>query len=891
MAAPLDPDLWQRISTLTAAALEHPPDQRDAWLDEACAGDARLRQEVASLLAADAQAGSFLQQAAVESEEAARVVADAARRAAGLPGHATVGPYRVVREIGHGGMGTVYLATRADATFERDVAIKVVRGGLPNDALQQRFHDERRILATLEHAHIARLLDAGTTDDGLPYLVMEYVDGVPIDTYCTDQAVALPDRLRLFRQVCEAVQYAHQRLVIHRDLKPSNILVTPDGTPKLLDFGIAKLLDDQGAPALTRTALRAFTLENASPEQVRGEPMHVTSDVYSLGVLLYRLVTGSAPYGAAPLSETALVRAVCEETPVRPTEAARGGTRLQVSPDLEWVILKALRKEPDRRYGSVEQFADDVRRLLEALPVLAGPDSRRYRARKFLTRHWLAVSAGALLAVSLAGGVTATLWQARRADEQRRLAQQRLQDTRRLANSMIFEVNDALEAGNTSARALLLTRATEQLDGLAAASSDDPALAEELATAYHRLGDIFGQGGGANVGNRGAGLANHRKGLALRSALAEAAPNDLERRASLVGSLMGAAYAEDEIEPSFAHARRAVQLATSLTEAQPQNVSFIRRLASAYYTLGSQYRAIGDSDHALENFEQAAPLYARVYAVETTADVRRELALTHKRLGAILVDQQRFDVAIGHLKAAVDLDTKSLEEPPRTPTKRRDLSQSNIQLGFALQNTGDPEEALVAYRRALALREQLASDDPTSVQGRRDVASVLRYVGTAESQAGRPDRAIETLQRAVRLRGDASFKGDDIPALIFRALADAYDRNGQPGQAAAWRRRALAEHRTQLERQPGNRKLARGVADDATALAALLVRLAGPDPERRTPQQEACGVLEEGLRVVQAGAAAPPTDEDASIADALKRGLERCRPRQPGGGDPPASSR
>jgi non-specific serine/threonine protein kinase/serine/threonine-protein kinase len=873
-----------------AAALEQPPDGRDAWLDEACAGDTRLRQEVVSLLAAHARAGTFLEQAAVASTGAAEAVTDAVHRVVGLPVHAMLGPYRVLRKIGHGGMGAVYLATRADAAFEKDVAIKIMRDGVRNDVLMRRFHDERRILATLDHPNIARLLDAGATADGLPYLVMDYVDGVPIDACCTQQGIGLPDRLRMFRQVCDAVQYAHQHLVIHRDIKPGNILVTGDGTPKLLDFGIAKLLDEHGEQSRTHTGLRAFTLENASPEQVRGEPMHVTSDVYALGVLLYRLVTGQPPYGSAPLSDTALVRAVCDEPPMRPADAARAGTRIQVDAELEWVMLKALRKEPDRRYPSVAQFADDIRRLLEGLPVLAGPDSRRYRARKFLTRHWLAVSAGVLLALSLAGGVTATWWQARRADEQRELAQQRLQVTRRLANSMIFEVNDALADGRTSARALLLTRASEQLDALAAAPADDPALAEELATAYHRLGDIFGQGGGANVGNRGAGLASHRKGLALRSALAEAAPDDLQRRAQLVQSLMSTTYAEDEIAPSFAHARRAVSLAASLVEARPGDLAFSRLLGLAYYALGSQHRTLGETDRAFEQFALAAPLLARVYEAQPTARARRELGLTHKRLGAILVDQRRFDDALVHLRAAVELDTASLGESPRDPTRQRDLSQSNIQLGFALQSDGDPAGALAAYRRALTLREQLATDDPTSIQGRRDVASVLRYIGIAEMRMGRPDQAIGTLQRAVALNREASYKGDDVPALILRALAEAYERQGQTGQASEWGRRALAEYRAQLKGQPGSRRLARGLAAEAMTLGDVLTRLAGRDPGRRSAlQREACAVLDEGLRAVRPASAAPPTGEDAATVAAMERALEPCGPHQAGGASPVSS--
>jgi predicted Ser/Thr protein kinase len=456
----MSPERWAVISRITADALEIPDAERDAWLADACGGDDALRREVESLLAADADAAHFLATPTQPRVHSADLEPAAAPAGTPLEANRRVGSYRVVRELGHGGMGVVYLAARDDDAFDKLVAVKVMRGWLSSETLERRFSDERRILARLEHPHIARLLDGGTTADGLPYLVMEYVEGVPIDEYCAHQALPLRDRLRLFQRVCAAVQYAHQRLVIHRDIKPSNILVTPDGTPKLLDFGIARLVDGDGTASGTLTALRAFTPDYASPEQVRGEPMTLASDVYGLGVLLFELVTGVRPFRAS--SDVSLLRAICDGSPARPAEAARTGTGLPVGAELEWVILEALRKEPARRYQSVQALSDDVGRLLKGLPVSAAPDSLAYRTSKFVGRNWLAVAAGVLLAVSLTAGVVATWWQTRRADAARALAEERLQSTRRLANAMVFEVNDALEAGSTSARALLLQRASEQ---------------------------------------------------------------------------------------------------------------------------------------------------------------------------------------------------------------------------------------------------------------------------------------------------------------------------------------------------------------------------------------------------------------------------------------------
>ncbi|HEV7502973.1 MAG TPA: serine/threonine-protein kinase, partial [Vicinamibacteria bacterium] len=353
-----------------------------------------------SLLAAHERAGEFLETPGVASFGAAEAVFGAPLPVS-RPFASGIGRYRILRELGQGGMGVVYLAERADATFEKKAAIKVVHGGLASGVLKERFRHERRILATLDHPNIARLLDGGTTRDGLPYFVMEYVDGVPVDAYCETPPLPVRTRLALFLQICAAVQYAHQHLVIHRDLKASNVLVTAGGTPKLLDFGIAKLVEPGALPQdETRTGLRALSLQAASPEQVRGEPMAVTSDVYSLGVLLYRLLAGRSPYGPDRGSDPELLRAIFDDVPVRPSLVAPPERRRELRGDLDWIVLKALRKEPARRYGSVEQLSDDISRHLTGRPVLAGPDSWQYRARKFVARNRTLIAAGVLLALS-----------------------------------------------------------------------------------------------------------------------------------------------------------------------------------------------------------------------------------------------------------------------------------------------------------------------------------------------------------------------------------------------------------------------------------------------------------------------------------------------------------
>src|SRR5262245_28756322 len=350
-----------------------------------------------------------------------------------------VGPYRLIREIGRGGMGTVLLAVRSDDAFQKRVAIKVLRRGMDTDAIVGRFRHERQILASLEHPHIASLLDGGTTDDGLPYFVMEYVDGQLVTDYCDAKALDTTSRLELFRKICAAVQHAHQNLVIHRDIKPANVLVTSDGTPKLLDFGIAKLLNpDPGVQTLAATIAGSplMTPEYASPEQVRGETVTTATDVYSLGVLLYELLTGRRPYDLPSRTPDEIQRVVCNSVPVRPstvvTHAASSQStrdrpeidsertrppdadrlRRRLAGDLDNIVLKALAKEPSRRYASVDQFSEDIHRHLTGLPVIARKDTLGYRTAKFIRRNRAGVAAAALVVLALVAGLIGTAWQA-----------------------------------------------------------------------------------------------------------------------------------------------------------------------------------------------------------------------------------------------------------------------------------------------------------------------------------------------------------------------------------------------------------------------------------------------------------------------------------------------
>lgn len=427
---------WPEIKVILAEALERPPTDRVEFIDRACGDDGELRAEVQRFLQGESNAARLL-----ESGQWAGHAVDVEALDDAAPG-TLVGPYRLVREIARGGMGTVYLAERRDDEFQRTVAVKLLRRDVADADLVRRFRSERQILAAIDHPHIAKLYDGGTTEDGSPFLVMEHVDGKPIDEYCDEKRLTISDRLRLFRKVCGAVQVAHQNLVIHRDLKPANVLVTLDGEPKLLDFGIAKLIGTSVAPdepGVTQLGTRPMTPEYASPEQARGAPVTTASDVYSLGVLLYELVTGRRPYTIPNGDFAEMIRVIAVEEPVRPSAAVgrtsevglpaateiavkRGGSiehlRRTLRGDLDNIIMKALQKDPQRRYALVEALSQDIGRHLETRPVHAGPDTLAYRVTRFVQRHRAGVSIAAGLVLALLGFSVFTLRARDRAEQE-----------------------------------------------------------------------------------------------------------------------------------------------------------------------------------------------------------------------------------------------------------------------------------------------------------------------------------------------------------------------------------------------------------------------------------------------------------------------------------------
>ena len=743
----MTPERWQQIKPILASALEHPTIERAGLLADLCGGDGPLRAEIESLLAAHDSAGTFIDTPALSGPAAAA--------AAGLPASAAglrIGPYEVIRELGHGGMGVVYLAARADHSFDQQVAIKIVRGLIVDRYLAERFRDERQILANLNHPGVARLLDGGATDAGAPYLVMEYVEGLPINQFCDLHGLDTGGRLALFRRVCDAVHYAHRNLVIHRDLKPDNILVTADGTPKLLDFGIAKLV--KTGPREAAMTVRSFTPQYASPEQIRGEPMTTASDVYSLGMLLYLLLTGRRPYGVSADDPLELARTICEVEPNAPGTVAR---------DLDTILLKALRKVPDRRYGSVEQFSNDISRYLEGLPVLAAPDTLAYRAAKFVRRHTLAVASAAALLLTLAAATAVTTWQTRVARRERAVAERRFSDVRQLANVVVGELHDAIKdlSGATAARKLLVTRAIEYLDRLAAETAGEAPLQRELADAYAKMGDAQGNPYLANLGDGPGAMRSYQKAFALHAALAAADPADATSQRNLAADHVRIAdmlWADGKYASSLERYRLAMANYERLAAEDATRLEDRFNVTRVLNRMGQLQMNAGELAEALQLYRHSLALTSGLTAAAPTdVTYRRGFGVASLKLGDVADRMHDYQTAFDAYSQAERILRQLSLENPASADLRRTFALALERLAIGHLSLRRSAEAVAANLETLGVYETLATADPDNVQTQIDMADTYASLGEALSAEGTGAAAIAAFRRGLSIYGNRGY--------------------------------------------------------------------------------------------------------------------------------------
>ena len=808
---------WQRIQQIFLELVDLNSADRAVMLQKLCGGDPDLRAEVESLVAADEDSGISIE-IAVQDEAASLLDAPV------LIGQ-RVGIYRVASELGRGGMGTVYLALRDDEEFERRVALKIVKRGMDTAEVLARFRYERQILANLEHPYIARLFDGGSTDDGVPFFVMEYVEGKPVSHFCRENRLPCVERCELFLRILDAVAYAHRSLVVHRDLKPANILITAEGIPKLLDFGVASILRPRLDSDPTQTGgIRPYTPGYASPEQVRGLPLTTATDIYSLGTILYELLAGKRAHPIESHTPAEIVRVVCDTETARPSKEAPDLPR-----ELDDIVLMAMRKEPERRYGSAVEFADDLRRFLDGRPVVARQDTVAYRVRKFIARNSLETTLVTLMALSLVAGLFISVAQTRRAqralraaeserviaqretaaaetarvaesqqkasaeaqrqiasqqrelaEQQKTLAEQRSRDIVDLAGRALFDVHDAIVTlpGSVDARRTLVKTALEYLQNLRKQQGMNDEMRQALAAGYYKVATIQGDTLGSSLQDFAASEASLLEGQKI-------------------------------LMPAY--------------NRHPENPAFMLRLIEIRSSLARLTYRSGREREAIQYYLDLLPVAHRLASLKNCSLVckTQEPILEN----SLAMDLMTIDTAqaLEHAQRGIALDRALLKQYPGDTTLEQALGAITAAAAGALRNLGELEKAAEYYRESIASRERLLEAHPTNTLIRRNL--MIAY-GNYEVLLGIPWSANLNRPAEARVYGlkcvalaRAEVRDDPNDVTARRDLGMSLSRLGmldpEPNQAAeslATLREARGLIETIAKANPGSAEAASQVA-------------------------------------------------------------------------------
>jgi eukaryotic-like serine/threonine-protein kinase len=840
-------DHFRRIDAVFDAVLDLPMTEQAAFIDRACGDDAQLRTEVRQLLRAHYRTGSLLDVSAVHLAPLMLEATDPR----GDPAPTHIGPFRIVRPIGQGGMGQVFLGERADGQFAQRVALKVI--GHPAPGLVRRFLEERRILASLEHPGIARLVDGGITADGLPYFAMEFVEGEPIDRYCASRSLSLDDRLSLFASVCDAVDYAHHHLIIHRDLKPSNILVTGQGQVKLLDFGIAKLLGaaaDGAGSEETRTGFRIMTPDVAAPEQVRGDSISTATDVYALGVLLYQLLAGERPYDLRGKSPAEIERIVCDYNPPAPSTRAPAPLSRRLRGDLDLIVITAMQKQEVRRYQSPSALALDVQRFRQGHAILARPDSTGYRFGKFVARHRAAVMVAALAAAVVAAGAA-----------RERVLRQRAELEARKATEVgdflvgVFDVADPYAAiksdgGTVSARDLL-ERGASRIDSTLVRQ---PEVQAELRAV---LGRVY-----SNLGLYEKAVPMLERSLAQQQSLRGAEDARVATTMDLLGAALARQDKQDDAErllrAGLEQRRRLLGSNSAATAESIEHLATLLEDRNQFAAAESLHREVlavrerifGDSSvevaNAINNlglvrfrrgeYAEAEPLYRRALAIDISRLGERHLvtAQTVHNLAQSLQFQGKLVEAERYYRQSLAAKRATLGDAHPSVT----IGLNNLG-GFLANNAGRLNEAEALTREAIALDRKIFGDRHSYV------AEGLRNLGTILQLRGEFAAADSAYQEALTI--DRSLFGQrhaKIASIVSNVAQVRYQMNQLPSAVVLFRD-ALSQYREFLGEKHLNTTITKG------NLARVLSEIPGSEVESETLARAALAQLDSsnsGLR-------------------------------------------
>lgn len=808
-AATTSAEQHRRLKLLVESALELPESERSAFLHRECGGDESFRQQALELLELYRDEDEAPMEVPSEPEQ--------------------IGPYHLITELGAGGMGVVYLAQREDG-FSRTVALKIIRRGMDTEFFLSRFQQEREILGSLDHPGIVRIVDAGSTEDGRPYLVMDFVDGVRIDTFCEGRP--LREKVALFIRVCAAVQHAHRNLIVHRDLKPGNILVTPDGQPKLLDFGIAKVLDQEDNEATSAT-IPIMTRQYASPEQVRAQRVNTSSDVYTLGLILYELLAESRPYDLKDMPVGQAERVVCEIEPPEASSVAPKAVAPLLRGDLDRILLMALRKEPERRYPSVEALAADLEKYLDGRPVSAHRDTFAYRATKFVQRNRTSVFAGSVMALLIILGASSTLWQARiaakewaraereaalakaneaeakrqqelarqaaaaataerdraeqkaeEASRQRGLAEARFRDVRSMAKALLFEIHAVIRnlPGATEARKVLITKSLDTLRDLQREAGGDPSLQAEIAAGYEQLGQLQGAAGDAALGDTQGAFASQTKALEIRQRLAAGNPANVELQRDLAASQLRMAEVQLAMRQplqALESAQQGMRTYEALTRKSEQDVLSLLGLAASQQLAGQALESAGKLQGAMQAYAEHTRTRQRIQAA-SPGDLELEAQTAEARdlEARALQIEGRFSEALQIVQRNGEVYRKAYAAHPHSMRAAQNVIQNHRAVAELAERVGDLQRAREHYQQSLSRLQGLVSADARNSRLQEELSSVRNQYASLLVRSGQGAEAIRQFQAAVSAAADLSAK-DPANRAVRATLAAAYRGLGQ----------------------------------------------------------------------------------------------------------------